>query len=761
MTLQQKLINQVIEKSQFQSGQEVPPECILWPDKNREWKEFVPLLSDSNLPILTLDSYNPQTLSGPAPYILWNLYHGGFAAIPVVYLPGVGAEDLKASDTCPLEWQPLAALRYQSSLFAHPNGKDWTISSWFSSASGAAQTLQETDQARVMLRSCFRQLLQKPMADLSNIMWTTENLTGAVVSDPVLSTLLWLGGGKSAVPSEHWAAFIEKANKDFGFKPEKQSMLEVASKLLSADSTKLEPLWSRFLENPAHYPGLISLFETVPVPTSRGDSLFEPDLSRYPQWYKKRHESLSAELRSLGSLENSSELVTSIKKMWTEYAGLEPSPWSNPSTTPLLALLKSLTSLAVAVQKKPTNHDWPSLITWYSASGLEADSIILQLLGWKNDLALRTSLHSILQALYLPWLESTARIVEEAYKKEPEYFSHLPLGSTTAYIPQEAVLFVDALRMDLGQALAQKLERIGLSVETHAGLTVLPSTTSTAKAAVSPLAPFLQGGDLNSDDAYPMFNGKPCNADALRKGLTDKGWSILQPNQLDLAAYGWLENSELDSRGHEGTLPDQWPAVLDNIVFTIQKLLEQGWKRVRVVTDHGFLLTPLGLPKTKLPPILVNSKGGRAAIMKPNSEFPNTPVPWFWDPVQNYNLAPGITTFYQSNFSHGGLTLQELVVPMLLVTSSDSAKGSNAGPVDATLIWKGLRLRIGMDEHPENRKMDIRHDAGDASTSLLGGSRPLASSVAVDDDYLGKKAQFLIIDENGVLIFQKETVIGA
>ncbi len=760
MNLQQKLINQILEKSQFQRGQEVSPVCILWPDKNLEWKEFVPLLSNDNLPVLTLDSYNPQSLSGPALYILWNLHHGVHAGIPVVYLPGVGAEDLKASDTCPLEWQPLAALRYQSSLFIQPNGKDWTISSWFSSASGAGLTLQETDQARVMLRSSFRQLLQKPVTELSSIMWTTENLTGAVVNDPVLSALLWLGGGKSAVPSEHWAAFIEKANQDFGFKPEKQTMREVATMLLSGESTKLEPLWSRFLENPARYPDLISLFESVPIPTNRGDSLFEPDFSRYPQWFKKRHEDLTNELLSLGPVTDQFQLISYINKLWSDYKTLEISPWVTPSTAPLLDLLKNLRSLATAIQKKPTNHDWPSLITWYSSSGLEADNIILQLLGWKNDLGLRTSLQSMLQALYLPWLESTARIVEEAYKKEPEYFSHLPLGSDTAYIPQEAVIFVDALRMDLGQALAQKLERTGLLVEIRSGLTVLPSTTSTAKAAVSPLAPFLKGGTLNSDDAYPLFNGKPCNADALRKGLIDMGWSILQSNQLDIAAYGWLENSEIDSRGHEGMLPDQWPAVLDSIVFTIQKLLEQGWKRVRVVTDHGFLLTPLDLPKTKLPPILVDSKGGRAAIMKPNSEFPNTPVPWFWDPVQNYNVAPGITTFYQSKFAHGGLTLQELVVPMLLITSNDSAKRANANPVDATLIWKGLRLRIGMDEHPENWKMDLRLDAGDTSTSLLGGCRPLASSVAVDDDYLGKKSHFLIIDENGVLVFQKDTIIG-
>jgi len=239
------------------------------------------------------------------------------------------------------------------------------------------------------------------------------------------------------------------------------------------------------------------------------------------------------------------------------------------------------------------------------------------------------------------------------------------------------------------------------------------------------------------------------------------GWTILKPGLFPASTgNAWLEHSDIDTRGHEGSLPDQWSSILDGLVFTVQGLLEAGWKTVRIVTDHGWLLCPQPLPKTELSNALVSSKGGRAAIMSPGSNFPNLPVPWYWDPVQNYNLAPGITTFFQSTYVHGGLSFQELVVPTIRVSAAMQTISSNSSGVDAGLSWKGLRLRIAMDEHPENWKIDLRENAGDAKSSLIGGTRPLSPSIVVEDsEHQGKTAQFIILNELGTIVYQKSTVI--
>ena len=56
---------------------------------------------------------------------------------------------------------------------------------------------------------------------------------------------------------------------------------------------------------------------------------------------------------------------------------------------------------------------------------------------------------------------------------------------------------------------------------------------------------------------------------------------------------------------------------LDGIVERITELLDAGWRSVRVVTDHGWLLVPGGLPKTDLPGYLVESRWARCAARSP------------------------------------------------------------------------------------------------------------------------------------------------
>jgi hypothetical protein len=48
----------------------------------------------------------------------------------------------------------------------------------------------------------------------------------------------------------------------------------------------------------------------------------------------------------------------------------------------------------------------------------------------------------------------------------------------------------------------------------------------------------------------------------------------------------------------------------------VEELIQAGWRRFRIVTDHGWLLLPGGLPKTELPMHQVETRWGRSAILK-------------------------------------------------------------------------------------------------------------------------------------------------
>ena len=51
---------------------------------------------------------------------------------------------------------------------------------------------------------------------------------------------------------------------------------------------------------------------------------------------------------------------------------------------------------------------------------------------------------------------------------------------------------------------------------------------------------------------------------------------------------------------------------------------------MKVVTDHGWLLVPGGLPKADLPKYLTATRWGRCAVVKPSATVDYPSFPWFW-----------------------------------------------------------------------------------------------------------------------------------
>ena len=100
--------------------------------------------------------------------------------------------------------------------------------------------------------------------------------------------------------------------------------------------------------------------------------------------------------------------------------------------------------------------------------------------------------------------------------------------------------------------------------------------------------------------------------DSLGHGFSDK------PSDPEL--YGEQQRAGdivavIDALGHKlgARLVNQINLEIDAIADRVMELLNLGWTRVRIVTDHGWLLLPGDLPKIDLPPSLVVKKGHRAA----------------------------------------------------------------------------------------------------------------------------------------------------
>lgn len=132
-----------------------------------------------------------------------------------------------------------------------------------------------------------------------------------------------------------------------------------------------------------------------------------------------------------------------------------------------------------------------------------------------------------------------------------------------------------------------------------------------------------------------------------------------------------LDNA-IDEQGHKGTeeLPGLAVQLVAKLRRTIERLHAAGIPEVHLVTDHGFLLLPsemvngLGKPSALTSQVL--RKESRWCALKPGA--PVTGIVRLTLPVGHEPVSLGFpwgvrTLVTTEDFLHGGLSLQECVIP--------------------------------------------------------------------------------------------------
>ncbi len=225
-----------------------------------------------------------------------------------------------------------------------------------------------------------------------------------------------------------------------------------------------------------------------------------------------------------------------------------------------------------------------------------------------------------------------------------------------------------------------------------------------------------------------------------------------------------LEFGDIDHQGHDNNavkMARYLDGLLREVCARIEALLTAGWKRVHVVTDHGWLLMPGGLPKIDLPSVLTSNKWGRCAAIKPGATTQERLYPWFWNPSIHFALADGISCFRAGlDYVHGGLSLQECLTPGLIVT-----KKYVVTVEFADIVWKGLRCSVEVDGNAAGLSIDIRTQPGNPASSVAASVKPLkdngtGSVVVIDEELEKESATVVLLDADGKLVAQLATVIG-
>ena len=174
---------------------------------------------------------------------------------------------------------------------------------------------------------------------------------------------------------------------------------------------------------------------------------------------------------------------------------------------------------------------------------------------------------------------------------------------------------------------------------------------------------------------------------------------------------------------------------------------------------------PGGLPKVELKAFLTETRWSRCAALKTEAQTDTQTFKWYWNPTVMMTSPPGAGSYRAGiEYAHGGVSLQELVTPVIRISSTPSP-GTAARLLDAK--WTGAKCRVSVGGECAGMRVDIRTSQTDVNTSLLTDkqAREITTdgkvSVFLEDDAdIGKQADIVLLDASGQVIHALHTILG-
>ncbi len=747
-----------------------PPAALLWTDPDGQWRPLIPALMKALPELYALGAYAPAERRGP---VIWlkcvverTLPDAApeVGATPVLYLPEVGRQTLRAADDCDATLQPLVELQYRGAVWHQRNGRDWTVEAFLASDDALGLDVARDAATRAAALRALPLLAAEPVATLRGRRLEAEDFDRLSIGDPIRDLLTWMSDAaafEADCDPDRWAAFRDVCAREFAFDPETDG-LRAAADTLAAGGGKWNEAWRRFCDVPLLYPGIPAVLRTA-----RPKDLLHPvEPSRRPGLNEEREDRLRAALEAAAGLPHA-DACDRVAALDDEHRERRGWVWAQLGESPCALALEPLGRLARAAKREAEAASAEALAADYATQGWRCDRAAIEALACPKPGAGHGLVTSVVRALYEPWLDRAARRFQSLLSA-----GHPDPGALTSGVDAEpgvCILFADGLRFDLGAMLGERLEARGVRVRLGHRMAPIPTVTATAKPLASP-AHAACAGAASAEDFCPAVAGagKPATAARLRALMVRQGIAIPEageiPMALDGGAGAWMETGKIDTLGHslDAALARQIDAEIDAIADRVDALLAAGWRKVRVVTDHGWLLLAGGLPRVDLPPSLVETKWSRCAAVRGESEPVVPTYPWHWDPSLRIASPPGIGAFRAgTEYAHGGVSPQECVVPDLLAERDAAVAAARI----TSVVWRGMRCRIAVETGAPGAKVDLRLNRRQAESSIAAAVRALndageASLVVPDDEHEGAAALVVVLDEAGRVLDDRPTTVG-
>ena len=240
---------------------------MLWTDPKGEWRSLVELLLARVEELLVLGEYRPEARTGPAIWLRCVVDRALDAPMlpaeraPILYLPEVGRQQLRAGRDCPSALRPLVELMYRGTLWLQPKGNDWGVTTFLSSRRALGLDLARDRATTDALLRALPVVALTPLQQLAGRRLEADDFDRMLAPDVARDVLGWLNdpeATRARLSSNSWGAFRDRCRDELGFDPEREADVEVGERLGRGEGP-WAAVWERFAEAPTIYGDIAGL----------------------------------------------------------------------------------------------------------------------------------------------------------------------------------------------------------------------------------------------------------------------------------------------------------------------------------------------------------------------------------------------------------------------------------------------------------------------------------------------------------------------
>jgi len=768
MNLKEKILEALKKANSHNSSIMVKPEVILWPDPERQWTEIMPVLQAELPHLLIYGQYDPSNKQGPAIWlkcmVAKTLPEANWDdnATPVIYMPGISKSVLRNVEEAGLEFQPILEYQYTGTMFTQENGREWSILAFVENPiQGLGLNVLQDNATKYAFKKALPSIFEDGEVLYGKTIIDADYLNNQLFPDIITNILKWICKGDTFLESMDQGKrelFVNLCQSQYDFEPDHHNIKAIAEKL-GSQRNSWKYVWQLYANAPKKFPEIEDLLRLA-KPDDLGAGMFALPDESWPQVNEAKEEELRKALikviklqpkEALSSFE-AFEQIHQVRRNWV---------WCELGRAPLANALPYLYQMSAKSTEPFPSASIEELKDYYVSDGFIADQAMRKALAAVKTGKDKSLIKSLIKSIYEPWLALITQKFQTLVEKDAVIFTN----QVANFESESFVLFVDAFRFELAEEFRQRLLKFKYKISIETNWSAIPTLTPTAKPNVSPISTDVSITSDIKEFRPQLRSGKDLQTATFRESLIKHNFKLVTTgDDINPEIRSWQEIGNIDKKGHEEQ--SEMVKHIDDLFEQVQEVVdvafEKGVKKIKVVTDHGWLLLPGGLPKTQLYEGLTETRWGRCALIKEGAKTDLLHLPWRWNPSIFIAYAPGISFFkVNEEYAHGGISLHECLVPTLFIENPNDLKITVR---IQEIKWVNLKCAIVTKGANESFTIDIRTKYNDESTSIVESRnktiREKKGSLMVSDDSDSQSATIVLLDESGRIIDKKPTTVG-